>query len=355
MRIRPRLHRSVATALAVVLSFGAGVVDPPAASAQPAFDCSLPTRGTGVAPDGTITRVEEFALTPTGPNPDEPSSRPFFALDLAPGDRIEDSISVWNSGNVQLTFRLYATDAFNNPDGAFDLIPSQDAPTDVGSWITLPQAHLTVEPCTRVQLPITIQVPPNADPGDHAGGIVAELRSEGTGPDGSKVDLLKRNGSRVYLRVAGPLDPQLDIEALTTTWSGPLANPFDGTVAVSYRVRNVGNVRLTSAQRVVLKDVFGRKVQAVDAPDIRDLLPGNALSFRQELTGVTAGLRLTAEVELRPRASADDGELPAARRSDATWAIPWIVLPLAAIVVAVARWWRRHRQRQPHRAPAVAR
>src|SRR5262245_27067586 len=69
-------------------------------------------RAAAQADDGTPS-IQSWALAPSGADPGEPSSRPNLSYETAPGAEIQDSVTLWNYGNTQLTFRIYATDAFN--------------------------------------------------------------------------------------------------------------------------------------------------------------------------------------------------------------------------------------------------
>ena len=86
------------------------------------------------------------------------------------------------SATSSSTSAIYSTDALNGDGGGFELLPGDQAPTDVGSWVQVAQENLTVPPGMEITLPITITVPPDARPGDHVGGIVASSPGAGRRP-----------------------------------------------------------------------------------------------------------------------------------------------------------------------------
>ena len=104
--------------------------------------------------------VQSWTLT-TGGGTDgsEPGSRPNFTYQVQPGAVIEDTVVLYNLGNVPLEFRVYATDAFNNADGQFDLLPGDDVPVDAGSWVQLVQERIILEPNKQATIPFTMTVP----------------------------------------------------------------------------------------------------------------------------------------------------------------------------------------------------
>jgi hypothetical protein len=302
--------------------------------------------------------VQSWALAPTGSDPAEPSSRPALTYTAEPGATIQDSVTLWNYGNVQLTFRVYPTDAYNNAQGAFDILPGDQDPKDVGTWITVPQAFVTVPAFSKVDLPITVTVPSGATPGDHAGAILASNQAEGTGPDGRTVAVDRRTGSRVYLRVGGDLTSQLTITKARSVYHGGL-NPLDGSLDVTYTVRNVGNVRLGATQQLTLENLFGRKGERANPKPIEELLPGNEVVVHHHFEGVAATLRAGAEIVVTPAApgggaAADIAEAKATSRTASTWAMPWLLLGLALVLVLLQRGLRRRRTRQVPDGPASA-
>jgi LPXTG-motif cell wall-anchored protein len=302
--------------------------------------------------------VESWALAPTGSDPSQPGSRPTFSYTLAPGATLQDSLTVWNYSNTQLTFRIYATDAVNNDAGAFDLIDANAKPKDAGSWIKIDQEFLTLPPNSKASLGITLTVPPDASPGDHTAGIVAASRTPATTDGGKSVVLDRRVGSRVYLRVGGPVKPGLQIENLGSEYHAAI-NPLDGTLDVTYTVRNTGNVRLGAKQSVEVHDLFGPVATRKPKP-LTELLPGQAVTRTETFGGVAATVRVGAEVKLVPFVPRGTGVEDPGKAASATtgstnaWAIPWllvVLLLLLALAILYARK-RRRDQAQGFQGPA---
>lgn len=315
-----------------------------ALAVPPAVGQSSPPTPTGPVPPEV---VNSWALTPSGDKPGEPGSRPNLSHSLAPGAQVKDSVTLLNYSNVQLTFRVYATDAFNNVDGQFDLLTAEKTAVGAGTWVTLPQANVTVPALSSATLPITITVPPDARPGDHAAAVLAASQADGTGPDGKVITLDRRTGSRLYVRVAGPMEPTLVVEKVRSTYH-PTLNPFGGSLDVSYTVRNNGNVRLAAKQRLALQGPLGLGLDTSSPVDVPELLPGSSVTLRARFGGVPATVLLATTVTLTPLASKDalspDTATEASRRGREI-AMPWSVLALVLTVVLslhARRAYRRH-------------
>lgn len=199
--------------------------------------------------------------TPTQAEPD----RPNFSFGLKEGDSVSDSIRIRNFGTRKLALKIYASDALTTASGALDLLPASAKPKDVGAWTTLNRSSIEVEPTEYVDVPFTVRVPGAVESGDHTGGIVTSISTDGAAADGQPVILDRRLGSRIQVRVAGPLRPALEISNLRTRYS-TTANPVgSGTINVTYTVKNTGNVRLAADQIVQVKGPARTRCQGLEA------------------------------------------------------------------------------------------
>jgi Bacterial protein of unknown function (DUF916) len=294
-------------------------------------------------PDDTGV-VHSWALAP-GDGTTQAGERPNLSYEIAPGGQVEDLVTLYNFSNVPLTFGVYATDAFNNDDGSFNLLAAAEEPKDVGTWLSLPADSVTVPAGKQATFPITIKVPVDATPGDHVGALLASSTAVGTGPDNAVVTLDRRTGTRLYVRVAGQLRAELAVEELTTSYDAS-ANPFGGSAALSYRIVNRGNVRLAGTQQVSVAGPFGLFRKQLDVEDVPELLPGESIEVSKSFDDVSATGLMFAEVELDPRAPVGDDELEEGSTSASTRAVPYTLLAILIAVIFVLlarRAYRRHR------------
>ena len=307
------------------------------------------------APPGSGNVYEGWALAPTGTDPSQPSSRPNLTYSVDKGASVKDSVSLWNYSDVQLTFHVYATDAYNNATGEFTLLPGDVKPKNAGTWFALQTNYVTVAPRTRVDIPFTLTVPADATPGDHIAGLVASVPTATTVRPGQQAVIDRRTGSRAYVRVSGPVNPSLAVENLSTVYHGA-ANPLDGSLDVSWTLRNAGNVRLGARQHVSVTDIFGRDVDSRAGKLIQELLPGNAVRLHEHFTGVPATFRVGANVKVTPIEPAGVSGTPpaAATYSSKTWAIPWLVLLLLVLAILMWRLYRRYRRSREETPPMAA-
>lgn len=303
-----------------------------------------PVGGADQVGDGDI--VHSWTLVPAAAeNPERAGSyRPNLSYEAAPGATIDDAVTVFNYGTVPLTFAVFGTDAFNNPDGDFDLLPTAEEPTDVGSWVTVAQRNVTVPAGGLATLPVTIAVPVDARPGDHAGAVLASAPVEGTGPDGKLVSFDRRTGTRLYVRVDGALAPELAVTEVSTVYR-PALNPAGGSAEVTYRIENRGNARLGADHRVSVSGPLGLAAKRAGGEPVKELLPGEDVTFTTTIDGVPAGGVALTEVTVDPVPFGDTGELDAVTGRSTTLAPPLTVLALlvaTALAVHARRAYRRH-------------
>ncbi|MFN6119867.1 MAG: WxL protein peptidoglycan domain-containing protein, partial [Actinomycetes bacterium] len=201
--------------LALALAASVSASMPPPEPTAPAGTPADETQDESPQAAAPVEFVQSWTLTPGGgPDGAQAGSRPNLSYQLAPGTSVDDIVVVYNLGNTPLDLRVYATDAFNNDDGDFDLLPGDELPSDVGSWVLLATDRVTLAPGTQATIPIRITVPPDASPGDHVGAVLASSVSTFDNGDGTVVDVDRRTGTRLYIQVDGPLNPQLAVGSL---------------------------------------------------------------------------------------------------------------------------------------------
>lgn len=323
----------------------------PSAGATPGepSDPVAPVDGAPAGDDGgAISAVQSWTLTPGGgPEGGDAGSRPNLTYQVAAGTAIQDSVIVYNFGNVTTTFDIYATDALNNDDGEFDLLSRDEVPVDVGSWVSLGASSVTLAPMKQATIPITITVPLDASAGDHVGGIVAAVTAQADTGSGQLINVERRTGTRVYLQVSGELSAKLAVADSDMSASYDYAvNPLSGATDVSFRVENRGNVRLGGIPTIEVSGPFGLGGTTITLPEITPLLPGEDVTITTRVDGVPALFFMKASVSIEPKTFSSVTEPPAVRATASFLAIPitlLLVILLALVTTMLVRAVRRHR------------
>jgi hypothetical protein len=306
---------------------------------------------------------DRWAVQPGGP--DGPGPRPNFAYSLAPGAQIEDVVSISNLSDRTMTFLFYPKDAYNTPqDAAFALQSDEEEAADVGTWVKfldeergeydLEVLEYTLEARTRVDVPFQLSVPADAEPGDHAGGIIAASTEpvEYIDQDGVAIAIRQRIGSRIYVRVDGPTRAGLEVTNLAVDSQMPLIPWLTGRgdMTITYEVENTGNLRLDSVATLKVTGIFGRTVRSFPVQELPELLPGSSVVITQSFSGLAPAELLNAQVVIE----SVDGQVTTSRsQRTLVWSWAVVVLLLGALAYAGYRFWRRRRQQRALAGPGV--
>lgn len=257
-----------------------------------------------------------------------------YAYDVEPGDVIEDSLLVTNTGGVALDLGVYAADAYTTPEGVLDLRLADEPKVDSGAWIALGTSSAVLQPGQSAEVPFVISVPVDARPGDHPGGIVTSSVSSTAG-ETLAVD--RRLGIRVHLRVAGELHPSIDVTDVASDFQ-PSWNPFDGgTFSVSYTLVNTGDTRVTANDAVAVTGPLGLGGAALTPQATAEVLPGSSIVVTREVASVAPLGWLGGSLTVAPAAVGVGAEVLDAVTVDvSSGAISWSLLALLVLVIAAA-------------------
>lgn len=261
---------------------------------------SLVGFGAFAAPIGPLQMAEGDVTWSVQPANTVDGTRTQFEYSTDPGTQVRDFIVVSNLGETAAEFAIYATDATNDVDtGAFGLLPSNEAPTDLGAWITMDVDSITLQPGQESTIPFNLLIPSDATPGDHVAGIVASITTTAES-EGTTVNLEQRVGARMYLRVAGDVVSGAEISGVTSSFT-PELNPFAfGRIAVDYNVRNTGNVRMDVNQEVRITGPFGIPLAEITPEPLSDLLPRQTVNVSTEIPQIAALFLAFSTITVEP-------------------------------------------------------
>ncbi|RUQ99062.1 WxL protein peptidoglycan domain-containing protein [Labedella endophytica] len=274
------------------------------------------------------------------------TGRPFFDFALDAGASVSDAFDIRNDGAAPLTLRVYAADAFTTREGNIDLLPAGEQSVDAGTWVELGAAEVTLEPGETRSVPFTLSVPADARPGDHPAGIVTSLLSEDSG---AQVQVDRRLGSRLFVRVGGELSPAVEVSEPTVAFTGSW-NPLAlGDLEIVYSLRNTGDTRVTAVAASSAHGPFGVAPVSTGAEQLAEVLPGSTVEVRQSLSGVAALLWLDGAVNVIPTsvgigAAQLDSVVQPFRLPAVPVATLLILVAIAVIIAAVMLVLRRRRR-----------
>ncbi|WP_327048356.1 DUF916 domain-containing protein [Microbispora sp. NBC_01189] len=288
------------------------------------------------------------------------ADRSSFSYAVNPGGSVKDAMVVANRGKAPLTLAVYTADGFTTDTGQLDLLSKDKKSVGIGAWVHADRGSVTIQPGQSVKVPFTVAVPDNATPGDYAGGILTSLTQT---DEAEVINVDRRLGIRVKLRVSGELKPNLVVEDLRVDYAGSF-NPFAmGDATVTYRIHNTGNAIMSAQQAVSVSGLFGwLGAEAGEIASPPELLPGESWKVAVPVHGVAPAVRLDATASLTPLLTDASGSTTSLKTVGATtdfWAVPWtqllLLVVLIAVVVGVVLLTRRKRVRRKEREDARVR
>lgn len=272
-----------------------------------------------------------------------PDGRSRFSYQAQPGQTVTDKFVVRNTGSTEQTVTVLGSDAYNTNDGAFALLETADKPKDTGSWVRFagqPSVQLKLAPAAQQVVTFTVAVPAAATPGDHAGGVVVSAQATQ-----GQVTVDRRVATRLYVRVAGPLQPAITVSSIAASqvqdW-----NPFTGRVDVTVTVQNTGNVALGADVAANVTSWFGRAAAPTAREQLPEMLPGSTREVTFHVPAVARWGYLKPVVTLTPKASTDAANvsgISTVTRDTSLVSVPWLLLAAVVLVagfVLLVRWRR---------------
>ncbi|MBC7518120.1 MAG: DUF916 domain-containing protein [Microbacteriaceae bacterium] len=257
----------------------------------------------------------------------------FFHLNLFPGAAQDLSALITNRTAGAITVQTYPVDAVSTTKGDFAFASREDPRRKVAGWTSLLGPSVTVPAHQVVRVPFRVTVPVGTEPGDYSGGIIMQSPTEvGKVSPNSKgavmrMDIVQRQGVRIYLTVAGKALHQLDLGSLTWVKN-------DNGLEFFLPIHNAGNTILRPRATVSLPSLLGGdKLLTFDTPAA--LLPGASVVLQARLSA-------PAIVEFATAIATVTSEAPARQSSvEVRYApLPLLAGSVGALILLVFIGWR---------------
>ena len=201
---------------------------------------------------------------------------------LNPGDTVLDVIKIYNGDPEPSTFHIQVANfanISNDETGVPDFYSSTENRNGTGlaSWVKVTGGDqtFTLAPQERMNLPISITVPKNAQPGAHYGGV---LMVAGAKPKGGEVGITSKVGSLIFINVSGEVIDRASIAEFGFKEKKLWYNyrPVDFFV----RFDNSGNTNLRPAGNLFIKNWYGRQVASIQVNEkLGSVLPKSIRRF----------------------------------------------------------------------------
>lgn len=271
----------------------------------------------------------------------------FFHLSLYPGSATDATAVVANHTSSPITLLTYPVDGASTPQGRFSLDSQTDPRRGVGAWVQLASDQVTVPAQAELRVPFRLTVPVGTPPGDYAGGVIIQSPEQAGktvtvgGQTAVRLNVIQRQGVRIYLHVAGT--------AIRALQAGPLTwHHTRGTLIFDLALTNTGNTTLHPGAVLDIVSRLGANTHLqFPAPEL--LLPGTRLVLHTAVPH--APLVETGHAEATVRSEAGTRHT----RTSLTYAPPALIVgALILLALLLLTIWRTTRYlRRARRALAA--
>lgn len=290
-------------------------------------------------------------------------SPPDFNLTASPGDVIRDVLHVYNEDPYPVTLKPGLLNFTFSPEdeliGSPEFYPADEVRNghELADWITIEDDKaFTISSGERVNIPFTITIPKEAQPGGHFGAIHVGTLQEERNEDGPQIGVKSSTSALIFIRVNGDIRDELAVDSFFSDRSLYTHLPADFTI----RLSNGGTTHLIPVGNIFITDAFGRQVASleVNGREKRRVLPGgirrfeetwshrrlpaSASEFVKEWRNFAFG-RYTATLVVNYGVGSAQKFVSS---TTTFWVIPWMVLASAiavALFLVLAIRWAMHR------------
>ena len=239
-----------------------------------------------------------FSIEPTFGGPAETGSNGYFIYASIPGSRIDDSIHVINTGSIRDVINLYGVDVTTGQMGGTAVRSYSDPKRDVGAWITLNQAQVTLDPGQSQDVSFTVTIPTHVRPGQHGGAIVAEDAPYGDHlqprqhTSAPRIDIQSIVALGVLINLPGPFVERLNASRV---WYDEKSTHQRFLLALE----NTGTQLLHPEGSLQLRTAEGKLLQTVPMA-LHTFIPQTSISYPIDIhhKALVAGKRYTVQLQL---------------------------------------------------------
>ncbi len=203
---------------------------------------------------------------------------PTLDYTVKPGDVKEGKIKLYNESTTDpitvfgTTSNFTAKGETGEPD--FDLT---ETPTGAASWVTTAAGAITIQPNERIEIPFTVTIPKDAEPGGHYVSLFYGTDPSLKPENGGQVTVRSLLGALIIMRVEGLVREDASVASFTVKGGNSLSHL---PVTFNLRVQNSGNVHVRPQGTILIKNLFGGQTETLSINDANGaVLPNSVRLF----------------------------------------------------------------------------
>lgn len=192
-----------------------------------------------------------------------------FELQLAPGQSRTVELMVSNrmgEGKV-FSFDIEDAEASDTTDGGIELLGGETGPYTIKDFISVPYEDFYLEANTRARIPVTISLPPDAEPGGRYGSILTSIISREV-DDGAAAGarpatvIVSRIATLFFVTTPGEIDRQSELIDFATRNNQTFFST--GPIQLDIVTENFGTVHTNPSGMLTITNMLGEEVGLVE-------------------------------------------------------------------------------------------
>lgn len=192
-----------------------------------------------------------------------------FEVEIAPGQTKIVEITVTNRLANQKQFKISFEDMMGStdPKKSMVLLGAERGPYTLRDYLSVPDTEFQLNNGERIRIPVTISIPPDAEPGGHYGSVlISTVTKDATSGNENNAAprsaVISRIGTLFFISAPGEKDQSGSVENFTTRNSQSLFN--SGPITFDILFENTGTVHLSPYGGISITNIFNEEVGFVE-------------------------------------------------------------------------------------------
>jgi hypothetical protein len=193
------------------------------------------------------------------------------------GEEVEAAFTVINTQATDQTYYLDTLSFQAKDETGEPRFLTEETSNDLSTWVSFPLDQISVPARSKVDVPFSVQIPVDVSSGSYQSAItVSSAPAEVVATNGAIIEA--KTAILVFLLIKGETTKKV---ALLDFVSKDKSIRSDVHTSFTFRLQNQGNVYAVPEGQIVLKDLFGRKLGAIDINETKQrILPATTRSFQ---------------------------------------------------------------------------
>ncbi len=191
----------------------------------------------------------------------------YFALQVSPGESKTVLLKISNRIGDRKLFQLTTEDITNEgSSGGVSFLGDDIGPYTLKDYISVPYERFYLDNNKRVVVPVTISIPPDAEPGGFYGSILTQIVTESQEKGGTDVaptaPLISRIGTLFFVTTSGEIERSGSLVDFTTIPDKSIY--FNGPIDMGIVFENTGSVHFNPYGTITITNILGGNVGQVE-------------------------------------------------------------------------------------------